>query len=266
MNDGFVDAPTGIMGRGRIFAVEQDVQINLFPERDWTGTTYRNYKGVSILHEELTNRALKWFSNRSTMRGCKGATEMNVANGYVADALLLMSFQWRYYLSICRNSNIKKKLISKEVAFNTTGVNVWWEEGHYFSYPVPNDFAIIVETKVSRADFLSTFKDKKGKHSNRHKPVASLHYIVTPRNMVKIEEVPKFWGLLEAYGVGLSLKKEPVVKSLKGHKYFEFANKLLHKREGWNLPRHLDIDYCPDCHKLIESGKEKRRKEKYGEV
>ena len=64
----------GIYGK-----IEQDVEINLFPKTDWTGN---ESKGASLLHEELTNRALRWLSNRSTMRGCKGAVEMKLENGF----------------------------------------------------------------------------------------------------------------------------------------------------------------------------------------
>lgn len=64
------------------------------------------------------------------------------------------------------------------------------------------------EIKVSRSDFLSELKqpDK----SDAIAKFCDYWFIVAPKGMVKIEELPITWGLIEPYGSGLRIKKQGV--------------------------------------------------------
>jgi hypothetical protein len=53
---------------------------------------------------------------------------------------------------------------------------------------------VMIEVKVSRSDFKSDFK-KRGR-SPILSQIGNRRYYLCPENMIKIEEVPAFWGLL----------------------------------------------------------------------
>lgn len=139
-------------------------------------------KNQSKEHAELATRSLRWLASRSTGRGIVGATEIEVMQGYIADAVALAGFQLRFLERYTINSEAIRPRIQ--------------------------EFACVFEVKVSVPDFNSTFGTT-DKHANRHKPVGSLHWCVTPKNMVAPSLLPEFWGLLEASGQGLREVRMP---------------------------------------------------------
>jgi len=44
-------------------------------------------------HTALSYRALSWLQSRATGKGIVGTTEVNIEDGYVADAVAIASFQ-----------------------------------------------------------------------------------------------------------------------------------------------------------------------------
>jgi hypothetical protein len=62
----------------------------------------------------------------------------------------------------------------------------------------------LIEAKVTRSDFLS---DKKKPH--RAEGMADYRYYLTPKDLVKPEEVPIGWGLLYIEGRSIKVVKRP---------------------------------------------------------
>jgi hypothetical protein len=122
---------------------------------------------AALQHDRLSGRALEWLrAYRATNTGIRGATEVQLAPGYVADAAALASFQWRF--------------------------------NHALGCDGPNDWPMhlcVFEVKTSRSDFLATFGPSE-RHENRKTPVACLHWCVAYEGICEPEELPDFWGLL----------------------------------------------------------------------
>ena len=130
-------------------------------------------------HIELTRRAISWMRPRVTNSGQRWASEIKIADGYVADAGTIANLQFRFFEELAGGNDIK------------------WDRMFF-----------LFEAKVSRADYFNMFHpEKKG---NRWVPVANVHYIVTPKGMVDPDEVPTFWGLLEKSHQGLRQIKKPI--------------------------------------------------------
>lgn len=70
-----------------------------------------------------------------------------------------------------------------------------------------DDTCIVVEVKTSRADFL---RDAKKSHRGEGKGMGAYRYFMAPAGMIKPDEVPEGWGLVEVSG-----KICRVVKGLK---------------------------------------------------
>lgn len=138
----------------------------------------------SDLHVELARRSLVWLESRSTNRGIRGCEEVILQNGYVADAAAISGLTLtneKLFTGSCeRLSNARTS----------------------------DDYSWVFESKVSRNDFFSTFKYK-NHTGDRLTPIANFHFIVCPKNLVTLEEIPTFWGCLEKSGAGLSIKKMP---------------------------------------------------------
>ena len=142
-----------------------------------------------MTHAELATRCLPWLQWRATGSGYRGACEVRSAPGYVADVVALCSFQNRF----------RQQYVSDADLPLVGGVGVLPE------------FACVFEVKVSRADFFATFGlgRANGHHANRLAPVGSLHWCVTPRAMVKVDDLADGWGLLEVRGPGLMERHPP---------------------------------------------------------
>ena len=143
----------------------------------------RHYpRNQSAEHAGLASRSLRWRSVRATRRGIVGATEIAVVRGYVADVVAIAGFQYRFLCRYCGGIDAGDDAV--------------------------NEFVCIFEVKVSRGDFASTFGPS-AKHRNRHRAVGRMHWCVTPRGLVKPDELPDWWGLLEKSGCGLREVKTP---------------------------------------------------------
>jgi hypothetical protein len=84
--------------------------------------------------------------------------------------------------------------------------------------------SVLVESKVSRADFLAD-RDK----PFRQKPetgVGCERYYLAPRGLIRNEELPAGWGLLEVYGREIERAK-PSAKNLRSQAGFQNEMNLL---------------------------------------
>jgi len=175
-------------------------------------------------HNTLSRMAIAWINNKVTGRGIRGGFEVSVAEGYVADAVVLCSFQQRY----------AERFIGKEN----------FERLSDFTYLIP-EVLCVFEAKATRADFQGTFGGGE-RQANRHEPVGSLHWCVTPRKLVLPEELPDFWGLLQTRGLGLEVVRRPVYYKVNDRVLEKAAYQILwyakegHKRYGRCLYKDIE--------------------------
>jgi len=173
-------------------------------------------------HNELALLALTWLRNKVTRKGMRAATEVALAPGYVTDAAALCSLQLRFLNAYLQHSELKAES---------------WDY-----------FACVFEAKATKADFLNTFGSGLN-HQNRHEPIGSLHWCITPRNMVNTADLPQFWGLLEVYGAGLREVKKPQINILTESAFDAFAHRLI-----WPLQARRNYISCKKCETLISTG------------
>jgi hypothetical protein len=175
-------------------------------------------KEMSILkpisHRQLAYAIPTWLSNRTTSRGIKGDVEVAIDDGYVADYFGLCSFQNRYYSDYCKFWDVP--VVKESVGMGDT----------FKHYDLVNYFACVFEVKVSRYDFLKTFNNS-ARHANRHVPIGHLHWCVILKDIIKPDDLPSFWGLLEWTGQGLREKKKPVLCDVSNSTLDSLAHKLL---------------------------------------
>jgi len=124
------------------------------------------------LHFQLTRRVDGWLASRRTGCGSYTATEVYLAEGYVADAVAIASFQHRFWVAVGGKGHI-----------------------------VPERLSIIFETKVSRGDLLSTFSPTR--NGNRRSPIGNLHYLIVADGLSCADCLPDWWGILKQSGRGL---------------------------------------------------------------
>jgi len=193
-------------------------------------------------HDDLALMALTWLRNKVTARGMRATTEVCLAEGYVADAVALGGFQYGFLTKYCKAWN--KKPIE--------GTSVWDDVQKKFVYKrsdgISNYFACIFEAKATRSDFLHTFGSGPN-HQNRHQPIGSLHWCVTPRKLINPDELPDFWGLLEEYGSGLHEVKKPKLNILAESQMDKIAHQLL-----WPIQKYRGHIYCERCGAFIRNG------------
>jgi len=161
--------------------------------------------GPSKLHNDLARLVGAWVGSRATGKGIRGAREVQVGKGYVADAVFMASLQSRHTITY----NPK--------ALSPHGGSICLD-----------DYVLVFESKVSRADFLGTYGP--GRFIERATPVGNLHFVVTPKGLVKPDEVPSFWGLLETSGTGLRQMKAPTFTDLSEADLHRMAHRLLWKK------------------------------------
>ncbi len=181
-------------------------------------------------HNDLLYRAITWLSNRVTGKGIRAATEVCLEESYVADVVALCSFQGRFFDKYLIENKLKPMRSEWQKNDSTEKM-----ERVFVGDGVENYFACVFECKASRSDFLKTF-GKSDAHINRMSPVGSFHWIVTTKKLVAIEEVPEFWGLLEASGAGLSEKKRPKLYQLGNDRMNKIAHDIIWPMESnrWN--------------------------------
>jgi len=161
------------------------------------GIMKRQPFNTSPEHHALSQLPAKWLRGRAFAH--RGSTEIRVAPTYKADYVGIGGFQRRFKEEYWHQHHCDPLM-----RYEGEGENRRYA-------PKRNIMGILIfEVKVSRADFLSTFGPKiKNSHANRHHPVGSFHWIVTPKGLVEPEEVPTFWGLLETSGNGLREMVKP---------------------------------------------------------
>lgn len=157
--------------------------------------------GKSQLHIELAQRALIWLESRSTGRGIRGCEEVYILEGYIADAAAISGLTFA-----------NQKLF--------VGTERNWDQKE------ADTFAWAFESKVSRSDFLKTFKRDEN-FSSRLNPIANFHVIVCPQGVIHADEVPEFWGLLEQRGKGLGILKLPTMIPIESTQLYEFSYRIL---------------------------------------
>lgn len=182
----------------------------------------------SIDHDGLARATWTWLSNRTTGRGIRGDREVAVADGYIADFFALCSFQNSWIVRYCKHWNVplitRPRFPDKPELGNFT----------IQRYDILDYFACLFEAKATRSDFLSTFGKNSKNHRNRHEPIANLHWCVTPKNLIKPDELPDFWGLLEWTGRGLREVKVPALCQQSDATIDNLAHKLIWQIETWN--------------------------------
>ncbi len=151
-------------------------------------------------HTELQNMVQTWINNRS-FKMC-GLPECGSV-GYIADFVAIAGMQDVYHTRYANHAGLKMKTMSRTVdGFKVTGDIDRW-------------YVCVFEVKVSRADFLSTFRCSSTKHARaRRKPVGTAHWVVADKGICVPDELPDFWGLLIPYGAGLTEKKMPKIDIL----------------------------------------------------
>jgi hypothetical protein len=174
----------------------------------------------TLSHNSISKHCLSWLYNRATQKGIRGDTEVQLAPQYVADAFALCHFQIRFYEKYCPELMEKAKI------------------GQIIN---ADELACVFEAKVSRPDFLKTFKS-----SNRYVPIGNLHWCVARKGIAKPEEVFPFWGFIEVRGSRFYELKKPSYMNVSIENINKFAHSLL-----WTGYRHYDNLACPDCGKEI---------------
>lgn len=187
-------------------------------------------------HDNLSLMALTWLSNKITKKGLRGTTEVALDEGYVADAVALCSFQYRFWQLYSRTRAAQTIRDYKQHQINSKQKDM------------ANYFACIFEAKANRNDFLSTF-NKKEKHLNRHQPIGNLHWCVANKGVAKENELPDFWGLLVPCGGGLTEIKRPVIKALEKPALDKIAHSLL-----WAIQSRRNYIVCKNCGRYIYTG------------
>lgn len=66
---------------------------------------------------------------------------------------------------------------------------------------------VLIEVKVSRSDFLHDFK-KDGRNDEKLQ-LGNYRFYLVPKNLVKPDEIPNKWGLLEFDGKDIEMAKKP---------------------------------------------------------
>lgn len=183
-------------------------------------------------HDVLADKALIWLANRATHTGIRGAREIQIANGYVADACAIGWLQYHWYRDYLDRSELHKKRF-RPIRHPSPGDLPWIAPKDYnVADEIDRDWCYLFESKISRADFWSTFNHS-DKHANRREPMANLHWIVTPCGMIQQQEVPDFWGLLEVSGGGLKETKKPILQIVPELLMLKYAKCILWKG-CWN--------------------------------
>ena len=168
----------------------------------------------SLEHRQLCMRIPAWYRSRATGWGIVSVPEFPVEVGYVADLAIIGALQSRFYeryLAAATRSGLP---------------------GGPRPSPVWLTWLSIFEVKVTRADFLATFGPNPGEHANRMTARGNAHWVVTPRAMVRPDEVPGFWGLLEVSGQGLRETRAPEYRPVDLPTFHLMATNMLVALQG----------------------------------
>ena len=205
---------------------------------------------ASDRHIFLQHLAVTWIRNRA-FKICV-LTEVN-AVGYIADVVAIAGMQSEYHTRYARHSGLEKKYANYGLN------NIYKEYGD-----IDRWYACVFEVKVSRADFLNTFSNKKSAHAQaRMKPVGTAHWVVAEKGICEPQELPEFWGLLTPYGAGLSEKKKPKLHVLPDSTLhaisFEMMWLQMNYRQSY-FDQMIDMaKTVKDLHLAIRSGSDKKK-------
>ncbi len=166
-------------------------------------------------HNALASRAATWFGSRATMSGIRGAYELRIRDKYVADYVALGTFQDRFTQAYFVHSERERpgyhfgeRIPAEEVSWTSIG---YW--------------LCVFESKVSRSDFQSTFS----RGVTRNAPAGHMHWLVTPKGLLRDDELPEGWGLLEKAGNGLRERLKPTIRDVGNAHVREIAHRILWK-------------------------------------
>lgn len=84
--------------------------------------------------------------------------------------------------------------------------------------------SVVVECKASRADFLAD--NAKPWRQQPETGVGAERYYMAPRGMIRVDELPSGWGLLEVSGREIQ-KTKPSAKNLRSNTGFQYEMNLL---------------------------------------
>lgn len=178
----------------------------------------------SPAHRELAGRSIRWVSNR--MIEAHAATEV-AGEGVIWDAVAVgwTTSRLHYY----RLAHDTGRLIST-------------------SHGAGRHAAVArFEVKVSRADFMAGFGPK-GKYTElaeRGIAHGNLCYLVKPRIELPLDLLPPHWGVLEASGRGLALRKMPTWREC--WLANEELDTLLRIMGRGPYAKWARVAPCPDC-------------------
>lgn len=170
----------------------------------------------SQLHTELTRRVRPWIRRRVTGAGLDYATEVYLAESYVADAVVIASLQYRFLLETSSPSKHPWRSTCDPL--------------HSSHSILPERLVIVFETKVSRSDFLATFRPRRSKpcsSTNRSNSVGNLHYLVTTDDIKCDDCLPPFWGVLCKSGGGLKQVKSAQFQDISQERLYHAAFRVL---------------------------------------
>lgn len=184
------------------------------------------------LHQRLGEMALIWIRNRATLYGIHGTVEVPYGfdideqtcsgrptpkreqNNFIADAMAVGRMQMRFY-----DQYIGRKNRADYPHFR-----------HVFQF----------ESKVSVQDF---------KNIHKVKPYGSMNWIVTPKGMISVADVPEPWGLLEQSGNGLREVLKPKWVGQPREHFLNVCETLIFNSQF--RQKRMEINQCPDCGKEI---------------
>jgi hypothetical protein len=119
------------------------------------------------------------------------------------------------------------------------------------------DGTVLVECKVSRADFLA---DRTKPHRQAG-GVGNWRYFMAPEGLIKLDELPQKWGLVEVNARGhLKLRRGVYIDSnyvLQGERLVSMRHESDMLREQFLIVRMFDRIADPE--KMIDMGKERNR-------
>lgn len=167
----------------------------------------------------MQRMASTWIHNRS-FKMC-GVMEANCV-GYLADYVAIAGMNNAHHERYARHAGLKTKSMAYWKNINLKG------DEYKIRGDIDRWYVCVFEIKVSRADFLNTFGNKKTEHAKaRLEPVGTAHWVVADKGVCKPEELPNFWGLLEPYGAGLTEKKVPKLNILPDSEIHRYAFDML---------------------------------------
>lgn len=116
--------------------------------------------------------------------------------------------------------------------------------------------SVLVETKVSRSDFLA---DSKKPHRNGEiKGMGFYRYYICPEGLITVDDLPEKWGLLW-------VNKRGHVKLKAGHLEFACSYSLRDNVSAWQHDNHVDHEMNLMAHLLKRLGNPEKMNQEYRE-